>query len=60
MIEGIGSILHPWPEEFAGTPEEIVHQVESYPAGMLALLGGVGWGAGNAHLHLHRNPLRSQ
>ena len=44
-IEGISSILHPWPEDFAGTFEEISHQVETYPAWVLALLGGVGYGA---------------
>ena len=45
VIEGISSILHPWPEDFAGTFEEIEHQVETYPAWVLALLGGVGYGA---------------
>ena len=44
VIEGISSMLHPWPEDFAGTIEEIAHQVETYPAWVLALLGGVGYG----------------
>lgn len=45
VIEGVGAILHPWPEDFAGTFEEIAHQVETYPTWALALLGGVGYGA---------------
>ena len=45
VIEGVGSILHPWPENFAGTFDEISHQVETYPVWVLALLGGVGYGA---------------
>ena len=44
-IEGVSSILHPWPEDFAGTAEEIARQVETYPAWVLVLLGGVGYGA---------------
>ena len=44
VIEGVSSILHPWPEDFAGTFEEISRQVETYPAWVLALLGGVGYG----------------
>ena len=44
VIEGVSSILHPWPEDFAGTFEEISHQVETYPTWVLALLGGVGYG----------------
>ena len=44
VIEGISSVLHPWPEDFAGTFEEISHQVETYPAWVLALLGGIGYG----------------
>ena len=43
VIEGVSSILHPWPEDFAGTFEEISRQVETYPAWVLALLGGVGY-----------------
>lgn len=43
-IEGVGSILHPWPADFAGTFEEIARQVESYPTWVLAFLGGVGNG----------------
>lgn len=45
VIEYISSILHPWPEDFSRTFEEIAHQVETYPAWVLALLGGVGYGA---------------
>ena len=45
VIEGISSILRPWPKDFSGTFEEISHQVESYPVWVLALLGGVGYGA---------------
>ena len=43
-LEGLSAILHPWPADFAGTSEEIAMQVETYPAWLLALLGGVGWG----------------
>jgi hypothetical protein len=43
-LEGLSAILHPWPADFAGTSEEIVRQVETYPTWALALLGGVGWG----------------
>ncbi len=45
MVEGIGSVLHPWPEDFAGTFEEIARHVETTPAWVLALLGGLGYGA---------------
>lgn len=44
MIEWVGSILHPFPEDFAGTMEEVMEQVRNYPPLVLALLGGVGWG----------------
>ena len=44
-IEGVGSILHPWPADFAGTSEEVARQVETYPTWVLAFLGGVGYGA---------------
>ncbi|MBM89589.1 MAG: hypothetical protein CMQ41_14555 [Gammaproteobacteria bacterium] len=43
-VEGVSAIFHPWPAGFAGTPEEIILQVERYPAWELALLGSVGWG----------------
>ncbi len=43
-VEGLSAILHPWPADFAGTSEEIVRQVETYPTWVLAFLGGVGWG----------------
>ena len=45
LIEGLGSILYPFPEDFAGTFEEIARHVETCPAWVLALLGGVGYGA---------------
>lgn len=44
-VEALSSVLHPWPEDFAGTLEEVARQVETYPAWVLAFLGGVGWGA---------------
>lgn len=43
VIELIGSIVYPFPEDFSGTPEEIMAQVENYPTLILVLLGGVGW-----------------
>ena len=43
-VEGLSSILHPWPEDFSGTPEEIILQVQNYPTWVLAFLGGIGWG----------------
>ena len=43
-LEALSAILHPWPADFAGTSEEIAIQVETFPAWLLALLGGVGWG----------------
>jgi len=45
LIEGLGAILHPFPENFSGTQEEIMAQVENYPTWVLALLGGGGWAA---------------
>ena len=44
-VEGLSSILHPWPEDFSGTPEEIILHVQNYPSWVLAFLGGVGWGS---------------
>ena len=44
-VEGLSSILHPWPEDFSGTPEEIILHVQYYPSWVLAFLGGVGWGS---------------
>lgn len=44
-VEGLSSILHPWPADFSGTFDEVAHQVATYPAWVLALLGGVGYGA---------------
>lgn len=43
-VEGISAILHPWPEDFGGTQEEVAQQVATYPAWILAVLGGTGWG----------------
>jgi hypothetical protein len=43
-LEGLSTILHPWPTDFAGTSEEIAMQVETYPTWAVAGLGGVGWG----------------
>ncbi len=43
-IEFLGTILYPFPSDFAGTREEVVQHVASYPVWILALLGGVGWG----------------
>ena len=43
-VEGVSAILHPSSTDFAGTPDEIILQVESYPTWVLALLGAVGWG----------------
>lgn len=45
VVEGVSANLHPWPADFGGTFEEVARQVESYPAWVLALLGGVGYGA---------------
>ena len=49
-VETVSSVLHPWPDEFSGSLEEIVHQVESYPPWVLALLGGVGYGLSLIHI----------
>lgn len=43
-VEVLSSVLHPWPEDFAGTREEVARQVETYPTWVLAFLGGIGWG----------------
>jgi hypothetical protein len=43
-VEGISSILHPWPADFTGTFEEVARQIETYPTWVLAFLGGVGYG----------------
>ncbi len=43
-LEWLSAILHPWPADFAGTSEEIVRQVETYPTWALAIVGGAGWG----------------
>ena len=44
-VEGLSSILHPWPEGFSGTSAEINLHVQNYPSWVLAFLGGVGWGS---------------
>ena len=41
-IEWMGVILHPFPEDFAGTREEVMQHVANYPFFGL-FLGGVGW-----------------
>lgn len=41
-IEWVGTILHPFPADFAGTREEVVQHVAIYPAWSL-LVGGIGW-----------------
>ena len=43
-IEWLGTILHPFPADFGGTRDEVAAHVANYPAWILALLGGVGWG----------------
>lgn len=45
LVEGVGSLLHPWPVDFSGSFEEIAQQVESYPVWVLVLLGGFGYAA---------------
>lgn len=43
-MEAFGGVVHPFPEGFAGTFEEVCRHVERYPAWVLAV--GVGaWGA---------------
>lgn len=41
-IEWIGTILHPFPADFAGTREEVAQHVANYPTGGL-FVGGLGW-----------------
>lgn len=43
-IEFLGTILYPFPSDFAGTREEVAQHVANYPVWILALLGGAGWG----------------
>ena len=43
-IEGVSAELHPFPEDFGGTREEIVAHVANYPTLLLAFLGIAGWG----------------
>ncbi len=42
-IEVISAVMHPFPEDFGGTREEVAAHVANYPAGVLALLGGAGY-----------------
>ncbi|MEQ8954136.1 MAG: hypothetical protein RL120_08375 [Gammaproteobacteria bacterium] len=42
-IEGISAVLHPFPADFVGTPQDMMNHVANYPAWVLALLGGGGW-----------------
>ncbi|MDD9891119.1 MAG: hypothetical protein OXU66_05050 [Gammaproteobacteria bacterium] len=44
LVEGVSMLIHPFPEDFGGSFEEIAYQVETYPTWALVLLGGVGWG----------------
>ncbi|MEM7081912.1 MAG: hypothetical protein AAF465_04205 [Pseudomonadota bacterium] len=44
-VEALSAVLHPWPDDFSGSFEEVARQVESYPAWVLVLLGGVCYGA---------------
>ena len=44
-IEGISAVLHPFPEDFSGSMEALAAHVAAYPPWVLALLGGVGYGA---------------
>lgn len=41
-IEWLGTILHPFPADFAGTREEVMQHVEHYPFFGL-FVGGIGW-----------------
>ena len=43
-VEGISSVLHPFPPGFEGTSDEIIEHVTRYPVWVLAFLGVVGWG----------------
>ena len=42
-IEWIGTIVYPFPADFAGTREEVMAHVANYPTLILASLGGLGW-----------------
>ena len=37
-VEGFSAIVHPYPPDFQGTHEEIVRQVETYPAWVLVVV----------------------
>lgn len=37
-VEGFSAIVHPYPADFQGTHEEIVRQVETYPAWVLVIV----------------------
>ncbi|MCB1669938.1 MAG: hypothetical protein R3F41_07815 [Gammaproteobacteria bacterium] len=43
-IEGISAVLHPFPADFDQTYESMAQHVANYPAWVLFLLGGIGWG----------------
>ena len=45
VVEGVGALLYPWPEDFGGTREEVMRQVETSPAWVTAFLAIVGWGS---------------
>lgn len=36
-VEMFSAVVHPFPEDFKGTPEEIIRQVKLYPAWVLAV-----------------------
>jgi hypothetical protein len=42
-VEALSAVVHPFPEDFTGTPEEVARHVEHYPAWVLALVVPV-WG----------------
>lgn len=42
-IEWVGTILHPFPADFAGTRDEVMQHVANYPFFGL-FIGGLGWG----------------
>jgi len=41
-IEWVGTILHPFPADFAGTREEVMQHVANYPT-LGLFVGGIGW-----------------
>ena len=41
-VEAFGSVAHPFPEDFGGTPEELNRHVERFPAWVLAV-AAIAW-----------------